>query len=122
MVDVFALTGGIDAIRESARLARRDLLRSVLDDAGSRFLSATYTKVDGTVTKRVFQTKAGRALLAGDAASDSAKQAVETRKANHPNLVSLYDMTAHGWRSLNLDTVREIAVEGHKIEIPDIIA
>jgi hypothetical protein len=111
---------GIDAAQiEAARQARRMVLLAIIDSAGSQFLSVDYAKKDGTVTRRVFQTKAGRALLAGDAASDSAKQAVETRKANNPHLVSLYDMTAHGWRSLNLDTTSRIAIGGKVVVIPE---
>ena len=120
MFNVVSTVSQIDLAQiEAARQARRNILLAVIASAGSRFLSVDYAKKDGTITRRVFQTHAGRALLAGDSASDSAKQAVETRKANNPHLVSLYDMTAHGWRSLNLDTTSRMAIDGKVVSIPE---
>ena len=97
---------------EAARQARRNVLHAILASAGSQFLSATWAKKSGEVVTRVYQTHAGFKLLSGDAASDSAKQAVATRKENNPHLVNVFDIKAEGWRSFNTDTVRRISCNG----------
>jgi hypothetical protein len=92
--------------------ARRENINRLIESAGSTFLTVTFVKKDQTVRDMNVQLFAGRDELAGDAASDSAKQAVETRKANHPNLRAVYDIAKSAWRSINLDTVLRIKVRG----------
>ena len=51
--------------------------------------------------------------LKGDEASESAKKAVQTRKANNPNLFAVYDVQKHEIRSINLDTVYKLISKGN---------
>ena len=106
----------------SALVARRETIRQFMDESGSRFLSVDFVKKDGTLRNMNCQLAAGRALLAGDAASDSAKQAVETRKANNPNLRNVYSVTDKAWRSINLDTVLRISRNGQIVDFGPVVS
>jgi len=92
--------------------ARRDNVKSLIESAGSTFIGVDFIKADGTFRTMNVQTHAGKSLLAGDAASDSAKQAVETRKRNNPNLINVFDVANSAWRSINLDTVQRVTIRG----------
>jgi hypothetical protein len=96
----------------ATRLDRRAIINTLMDDAGSQFLSVEFVKKDGTTRLMTCQLAAGRKLLAGDDASDSAKQGVETRKANNPHLRNVYSIDSHAWRSVNLDTILTIKSNG----------
>jgi hypothetical protein len=91
---------------------RHALIRSLIESAGGRFASVTFTKKDGTERVMQVQPAAGKFRVVGDAASDSAKQAVATRKENHPNLLPIWDVAAQAFRSINLDTVKRVVVDG----------
>jgi hypothetical protein len=91
---------------------RRAAIRTLIDSAGSTILSVEFTKVDGSTRVMQCQTHAGKSLLAGDAASASAKQGVETRKANNPHLRAVYDIGKRAWRSMNLDSMFALTVRG----------
>lgn len=105
----------------NALATRRAAVRAFMDESGSRFLSVDYIKKDGTLRNMNCQLAAGRSLLAGDAASDSAKQAVETRKANNPNLRNVYEVPTKSWRSINLDTVLRISRNGQIVDFGPIV-
>lgn len=97
--------------------ARRDAIRALIESAGHTFLGVEFIKKDGTERKMNVRLHAGTALLAGDAASDSAKQAVETRKNSNPNLVNVFDAAKKAWRSINLDTVFAVTVRSTRFDV-----
>lgn len=100
---------------------RRVQLKGLIETAGARFIRVDFVKKDRTLRKMLAQPKA-RIGLVGEAASDSAKQGVETRKANHPNLLNIYDVQKKGWRSINLDTVYAVQVDGTRYVVLDGLA
>jgi len=92
--------------------SRRENVKALIESAGSTFIGVDFIKADGTLRTMNVQTHAGHSLLKGDAASDSAKAAVATRKSNNPNLMSVFDVANNAWRSINLDTVQRITIRG----------
>lgn len=97
--------------------ARRARIRDLIASAGSTFIGVEFTKKDGSLRVMNIQTHAGRALLAGESASESAQQAVVTRKVNNPNLLNAYDVAAKAWRSINLDTLQKIVIRGTEFNV-----
>ena len=97
--------------------ARRANINRLLDSAGSTFIGVEFVKRDGSLRTMQVQLAAGRDLLVGDAASDSAKQAVATRKENNPNLRNVFDVAKKAWRSINLDTVFGLTVKGTRFDV-----
>lgn len=97
---------------------RRTQLKGLIETAGARFVRVDFVKKDGSLRKMIAAPKA-RTGLVGEAASESAKRAVETRKANNPNLVNIFDTRKKGWRSINLDTVYAVQVDGTRYVVLD---
>ena len=91
--------------------AKRRQILAICETAGPRFVRFTFIKRDGTVRELTTCNTATTGLV-GDAAAPSRKQAVETRKQNNPNLLNRFDVHKRGWRSINLDTVVELQVDG----------
>lgn len=91
---------------------RRELIRTMIESAGGRFAAVTFVKKDGTERTMQVQPAANKFHVLGDAASPSAQQAVETRAANNPHLYNVWDVAKKAWRSINLDTVRQISING----------
>jgi hypothetical protein len=97
-------------------------IRDIIKSSKSSIMSVTFTKIDGSERVISFNPLTAKGL-AGDKASDSAKQAVETRKVNNPHLISVCDQSllAKGddpkkcWRSVNLDTIKRIKVKGEDL-------
>jgi hypothetical protein len=97
---------------------RRAAISSLIASAGSTIFTVTFYKKDGSERVMQIQLPAIKKLLKGDAASDSAKQAVATRKENHPELMAVYDLGKGAIRSINLDTVTAININGFKTQWP----
>jgi hypothetical protein len=96
--------------RQAAIEARRAQIRAVIGTAGSRFVSVVFVKKDGTL--RVMRwNPADHRDIKGDAATDAGKRANATRKANNPNLIRVQEVKK-GWRSVNLDRIIRIRVDG----------
>lgn len=90
---------------------KRRMVHAVLDEAGSRFVSITFFKKDGT--ERTLTTcNTATVGIKGDDALPSAQQAVETRRENFPNYLNRYDIHKKGWRTVNIDTISEMKVDG----------
>lgn len=96
---------------------RRKLIRDMIESADSRFASVTFIKKNGEVRKMLVQPASGKFNVVGEAAAPSAKQAVETRKANNPHLFAVWDATKKAFRSIDLDTVTEISVNGATFKV-----
>lgn len=90
-------------------------VKAIISTSGSKFMSVTFKKANGEIRTINFNPRTAKGLK-GDDASDSAKQAVATRKRNNPNLVNVCDQQllnkgedpAKCWRSINCDTVLEL--------------
>lgn len=101
--------------------------KALIESAGTHFISVEFFKKDKTLRRMIVHPTAIRNRLVGDAASDSAKQAVETRKVNHPELYNVIDVDAikHGEekaiRSINLDTLVSITVDGTRHEFEPVM-
>lgn len=71
------------------------IIKDALNEAGSHFVSVRAIAKDGSekqfLSSQAFVVK----HLIGDAASDSAQQAVATRALKHPNLVYMRDINKH---------------------------
>lgn len=89
-----------------------DTMKALINSTGGRFCSAVFVKKDGTLRTMQVQPAALKFHVKGDDASDSAKQAVATRAARHPNLFNVWDVAKKAPRSINLDTVERITVDG----------
>lgn len=97
--------------------ARRDRIRDLIESAGNTFVTVEFIKKDGTERVMNVRLNSGTDLLAGDAASASAKQAVETRKANNPNLINVFEAVRKQWRSIDLDRVLGVKVRGTRYDV-----
>jgi hypothetical protein len=102
--------------QEAAIQARRDRIKALINSAGGRFAAVDFVKKDGTLRTLQVQPAALKFHLVGDAASDAAKRATETRKANNPNLLPVWDVANQAVRSINLDTVLGVTVDNQRYE------
>lgn len=91
---------------------RREFVNSLLKEANSSFITIEFTKKDGSNRVMNIQQAALANNVVGEAASESAKRAVETRKKNNPNLIAVYDVQKHDIRSVNADTVKRVTSKG----------
>lgn len=100
------------SISENTAEQKRVFIQSLLERAGSRFITIEFTKKDGENRVMNIQQAALKFAVKGDEASESAKKAVETRKKNHPELMAVFDVQKHEIRSINLDTTHTVRFEG----------
>jgi hypothetical protein len=99
--------------------SRRENIKALIESAGSTFIGVDFIKADGSLRTMNVQTHAGHSLLKGDDASESAKSALITRKANNPHLMPVFDVANNAWRSINLDTVQRITIRGTTFTIKE---
>ena len=92
-------------------LTRRRVAQALLNSTSGRFISITFIKKDGSERKLTVSPSAVKTHLAENP-SESAKKATETRKANNPNLLPVYDVHAKKIKSVNLDTITSIKLDG----------
>lgn len=107
----------------AAQLRRYDTIRRFIETQGSQFISVSFLKKGGIPRTITYNPKAAKNKTQG-AKSASSQQAIETRARNNPNLLNVWE---HGnkdeqtkFRSINLDTVYEIAAGGAKISFTDV--
>lgn len=101
------------AENHEAKAAKYAEKRDLIAKAKGRFVSVTFTKTDGTQRTMRVQPATLRQHVKGNAASDAARKAIETRTRRHPHLLSVWDTEAQAPRSVNLATVSRIAADGH---------
>lgn len=94
-----------------AILAKRRQIRALCETAGPRFVRFTFIKQNGEVRELTTCNTATTGLV-GENADASRQQAVATRAENNPHLLNRYDTHAKAWRSINLDTVLELRIDG----------
>lgn len=86
-------------------------MKALINSAGGQFASVTFIKKDGSRRVMNVQPASGKFHLAENP-SEQHVRASETRAANHPNLMPIWDNAKKAFRSINLDTVEEIKVGG----------
>ena len=90
----------------------QEQIKAKIESAKGQFCAVEFIKKDGTVRKMTIQPATLKFKVKGDAASDKAKRATATRKANNPHLLAVWDVKAQGVRSINLDTLTRLSVGG----------
>lgn len=102
---------------------KHEQIKGFIADSGSKFMTIEFTKKDGSNRVMNFNPQSAKNHLVGDAASDSAKQAVETRKRNNPHLLNIWEMNNQDettkFRSVNMNTVTRVAVGKMEITFVD---
>lgn len=96
----------VDAI-ENKRIEIRQILKS----ANSQYVSVSFLKKDGSPRVMTCNMKEIIGHIKEEI-SESAQRAVETRKANNPHLLNVWDVHANSARSINLNTVYEVKAGG----------
>lgn len=99
----------------------RDIAKSMLERAKGRFCAIEFIKKDGSIRTLTVQPHAVKTHLVENPTA-SGKQAAETRRKNHPNLFPVYDVHARQIKSVNLDTLCSIKVDGKKYAVSDTTA
>lgn len=92
-------------------ITRRKVAKALLDSTSGRFMSVTFIKKDGSERTLTISPKAVATHLAENP-SESAKKATETRKANNPHLYPVYDVQEKRIKSVNLDTIIRVKMDG----------
>ena len=89
-------------------------IRALIETAGSRFISVEFIKKDGAERKMLVNPARLGATLRRDASdkSESHQRGAETRKALNPHLLNVWDEYAQAPRSINLDTLTKIKIDG----------
>ena len=91
----------------------RETIRSLIQSAGSRFCSITFVKVDGSHREMLIQPRV-TSYIKGDEACDSARRAARHRAEANPNLINVWDVQKRAPRSINLDTVNRVVLDGRE--------
>jgi len=95
--------------------SKRNQIINFLESKGAKIVSVVFEKKDGSDRTMLVNRRYAKGLV-DSYKSESTKQAVETRKTNNPNLISVMDMQLRRkgapdkacWRSINLDTVKRV--------------
>lgn len=88
-------------------------MAALVASAQGRFCSVTFIKKDGTVRVMNIQpARIAKAIKDPDEVADIDKQRTAARRANNPHLLPVWDNAKQAIRSVNLDTVTEIKVDG----------
>lgn len=96
--------------------ARADAIRNLVNSARGRFVRVDFRKADGSFRRMVVQPATGPVrIAAAPLPSPSAARAAWTRAVNHPNLFNVWDSLSMGFRSINLDTVEAVKINGEEI-------
>lgn len=102
----------LTAAQKEAHYAK---IRNLVSKAGGRFISAEFFKKTGEFRKMQIQPAALKNRLA-DNPSPSALQAAETRARNNPNLLNVWSVDANGARSVNMDRLVALTIDGERHE------
>ncbi|MDW9491705.1 hypothetical protein [Sinorhizobium meliloti] len=98
----------------NARPAKPAQIRALIETAGSRFISVEFVKKTGELRRMLVNPARLGAHLRRDIAikSESHVRGAETRKANNPHLLNVWDELAGAPRTINLDTLTQIKIDG----------
>lgn len=89
-----------------------DYVRDLLWEEPSKFTGVVFRKADGSIRRMVIKQSSIKKNVKGDAACETAKKALATRKANNPNLIAVYDVADKSIKSLDMN--RLISVSRNK--------
>lgn len=94
--------------------AKPSQIRALIETAGSRFISVEFTKKDGAARKMLVNPARLGAVIRREThdKSESHVRGAETRKAANPHLLNVWDEIAKGPRTINLDTLSHIRIDG----------
>lgn len=92
-------------------LHTRDRVRGLIQSAGSRFCTVSFIKADGSARTMTIQPRV-TSHIKGLFATETGQKAAATRAANHPELLNVWDVANRAPRSINLDTVNTVAIDG----------
>ncbi len=92
--------------------AKYKQIKALLATAGARFVSVYFIKKDLSERVMSYNPKSAAKRVKGEAASASAQQAVKTRSENHPEFINVWDSTKQAFRSVNMDTIFKIVIDG----------
>ncbi len=92
--------------------AKYNQIKALLATSGARMINIKFRKVNGEERSLTFNPKAAAKRVKGEAASASAQQAAATRSARNPNLINVWDHAKQGFRSINMDTIYQIVIDG----------
>ncbi len=97
-----------------SRSAKPAQIRALIETAGSRFVSVEFEKKSGELRKMLGNPARLGAELRRDtsAKSESHVRGAVTRKANNPHLLNVFDEIAKAPRTINLDTLSRIKLDG----------
>jgi len=99
-------------IKKGTTMSRNyEEMKALINSAGGQFASVTFIKKDGSRRVMNVQPATGKFKLAENP-SESHVRAAETRAANNPHLMPIWDVAKKAFRSINFDTVEEIKVRG----------
>lgn len=89
--------------------AFNDTIADHIRSCGARFGTVVYFKKDSTIRRLTYQMAAMPSRVLG---TDRGQRASATRKANHPNLLTVWDVHKRAFRTVNLDTVLTVKAAG----------
>lgn len=91
---------------------KRIKIRALVTEANSKFMHFEFVKKNGDVREMTINPKAIQNHLVEEYKSPSTEQAVKTRKANHPELLNVWEVPVGAAKSINMDTVQKIVSDG----------
>lgn len=100
---------------ESVSIARSDA-QSIMEASDGAFFNVVFIKKDGSRRSMTARYGVSKGVL-GDEASESAKKALVTWRENNPNLLRLFDAHKRAFRTVNLDTIESLRVNGVSYKI-----
>lgn len=94
--------------------AKPSQIRALIETAGSRFISVEFVKKSGELRKMLVNPARLGAVVRKETfdKSESHVRGAATRKAANPHLLNVWDEIAGGPRTINLDTLTQIKVDG----------
>jgi ribosomal protein L28 len=106
VLDYASWKDGVDAV------SRYDHILKIVEGQGSRIFSVVFIKKDGSPRTMLVQYAATKTHMLGENAPEHKQRAAATRREQNPNLLNVCSMDAQGFRSINMDTLKQIRGEG----------
>ena len=94
----------------------RQAIKDLIESSKGQYAYVEFVKSDGSTRKMIVQPAMTKFHVKGKDASPAARKAAETRAANHPNLLNIWDVENEGIRSINLDTVIAVHTGGKQYQ------
>ena len=98
-----------------AMSTRRKVVAATIKAAAGRFITVDFVKKDGSFRSMNIQPETVKTHLAVNPSSRGRK-AAETRRLRHPNLLPVWDVSSKHIKSINMDTVISVRIDGTCID------